>query len=69
VHSVTAVISSIGVFCGSSSQVAAIYREAAAALGTAIARRGLRLVYGGGRIGLMGLLRTPRSPLAAESSG
>ena len=56
VHSVPAVISSIGVFCGSSSQVAALYREAAAALGTAIARRGLRLVYGGGRIGLMGLL-------------
>jgi len=56
VHSVAAVISSIGVFCGSSSQVAAIYRDAAADLGTALARRGLRLVYGGGRIGLMGIL-------------
>ncbi len=49
-------ISSLGVFCGSSSRVAAVYREAAAALGVAIAARGWRLVYGGGRIGLMGLL-------------
>jgi uncharacterized protein (TIGR00730 family) len=50
------VISSLCVFCGSSSRVAAVYREAAAELGAAIARRGLRLVYGGGRVGLMGLL-------------
>ena len=50
------VISSLCVFCGSSGRVAAVYREAAAELGAAIARRGLRLVYGGGRIGLMGLL-------------
>ena len=49
-------ISSLCVFCGSSGRVAAVYREAAAELGAAIARRGLRLVYGGGRIGLMGLL-------------
>ena len=48
-------ISSLCVFCGSSGRVAAVYREAAAELGAAIARRGLRLVYGGGRIGLMGL--------------
>jgi uncharacterized protein (TIGR00730 family) len=50
------VITSLCVFCGSSSHVGAVYREAAAELGAAIARRGLRLVYGGGRVGLMGLL-------------
>jgi uncharacterized protein (TIGR00730 family) len=50
------VISSLCVFCGSSSRVAAIYRQAAAELGAAAARRGLRLVYGGGRIGMMGVL-------------
>ena len=32
------------------------YREAATALGTAIGRVGAELVYGGGRIGLMGLV-------------
>lgn len=33
-----------------------MYRQAAVDLGVAVARRGLRLVYGGGRIGLMGVL-------------
>jgi uncharacterized protein (TIGR00730 family) len=47
---------SVCVFCGSSGKVAEPYRRAAADLGTAVARRGWRLVYGGGRIGLMGLL-------------
>jgi uncharacterized protein (TIGR00730 family) len=50
------VISSLCVFCGSSSRVDAVYRRAAVDLGAATARRGLRLVYGGGRIGLMGVL-------------
>jgi uncharacterized protein (TIGR00730 family) len=44
------------VFCGSSSRVASVYQQAAAELGASVARRGLRLVYGGGRIGLMGVL-------------
>ena len=48
--------SAIGVFCGSSSRVGDAHRRAAAELGTAIAARGVRLVYGGGRIGLMGVL-------------
>ena len=47
---------SVCVFCGSSSRVADVHRAAAAELGTLIAARGLRLVYGGGRIGLMGVL-------------
>jgi uncharacterized protein (TIGR00730 family) len=46
----------IGVFCGSSSRVAPAHRDAAAALGREIGVRGLRLVYGGGKIGLMGIL-------------
>lgn len=49
-------VRSIGVFCGSSSRVAEAHREAARELGREIAARGLRLVYGGGDIGLMGLL-------------
>src|SRR5258706_11230850 len=42
------------VFAGSSGSVEAKYLEAARALGTAIARRGMGMVYGGGAVGLMG---------------
>jgi uncharacterized protein (TIGR00730 family) len=44
------------VYCGSSGAVAAPYRDAASELGTRLAAAGIGLVYGGGRIGLMGLL-------------
>ncbi len=46
----------VAVFCGSSFGGDPIYRQAAEALGTGLARAGIRLVYGGGRIGLMGTL-------------
>jgi hypothetical protein len=49
-------MNAICVFCGSSSRVAEPYRQAASRLGEAIGAAGMRLVYGGGRIGLMGLL-------------
>ena len=42
------------VFAGSSSGARDSYRDAAAALGTAIAERGMGLVYGGASVGLMG---------------
>ena len=47
---------SIGVFCGSNTGAGAAYAAAARALARAIAGRHLRLVYGGGSIGLMGVL-------------
>lgn len=50
------ILRSVCVFCGSSSRVAEVHRRAATELGAAIAAAGLRLVYGGGKIGLMGLL-------------
>jgi uncharacterized protein (TIGR00730 family) len=46
----------VAVFCGSSFGHAPVFREAAVALGDGLARAGMRLVYGGGRIGLMGAL-------------
>jgi uncharacterized protein (TIGR00730 family) len=46
----------IGVFCGSSSGVNALYTEAARAVGRLLCRRGVELVYGGGNLGLMGVL-------------
>jgi uncharacterized protein (TIGR00730 family) len=44
----------ICVFCGASSGRRAAYGEAARLLGTAAASRGIGVVYGGGRVGLMG---------------
>ena len=45
---------SVCVFCGSGSGSDPAYAEAARATGLALARAGLALVYGGGRVGLMG---------------
>lgn len=42
------------VFCGSSPGASPIYLRIAAKIGEVIAERGLGLVYGGGRVGLMG---------------
>lgn len=42
------------VFCGSREGSRPAYAEAARNMGREIARRGLGLVYGGGRVGLMG---------------
>ena len=43
-------------FAGSSPGVRLEYRAAALALGGALAARGMGLVYGGARVGLMGVL-------------
>jgi uncharacterized protein (TIGR00730 family) len=48
------VLRSICVFCGSRPGAAPQHLDAAAQLGAAIARAGIRLVYGGGDQGLMG---------------
>lgn len=47
---------SLCVYCGSSARVDERYKTAAATLGGLIAARGLQLVYGGGRVGLMGIV-------------
>jgi uncharacterized protein (TIGR00730 family) len=44
------------VFCGSNSGAREAYAEAAREVGRAIAERGLRLVYGGSKVGLMGVV-------------
>jgi hypothetical protein len=49
-------ISSVTVFCGSSDAVDRKYFDAAGELGEKMARRGWRLIYGGGSVGLMGVL-------------
>lgn len=47
-------IASVCVYCGSSLGANPRHTEAARHLGTQLAAHGIRLVYGGGRIGLMG---------------
>lgn len=44
------------VFCGSSVGSNPAYAEAAVTLGALLARRGIGLVYGGGNVGLMGVI-------------
>lgn len=51
------------VFCGSRPGASARFAAVAAELGAGVARRGWRLVYGGGEVGLMGV--TARAALAA----
>ena len=46
----------ICVFCGSSPGVRPEYADAARAMGRALAEREIGLVYGGGRVGLMGIV-------------
>jgi uncharacterized protein (TIGR00730 family) len=50
------VIQSVCVFCGSAFGARPSYSRAAEELGVALARAGLTLVYGGGKLGLMGIV-------------
>jgi uncharacterized protein (TIGR00730 family) len=46
----------LAVFCGSQMGNDPVYREAAHELGSAISQHGWGLVYGGGKVGLMGVV-------------
>ena len=47
---------SVCVYCGSSMGTKEVYRHAAESMGRELVSRGLRLVYGAGSVGLMGVL-------------
>lgn len=49
-------IHSLAVFCGSRVGINPAYAEAGRTLGTGLAQAGIRLVYGGGCIGIMGVV-------------
>lgn len=49
-------IKSVCVYCGSSSKTELTFQTAAFELGKALATAGIQLVYGGGQLGLMGLV-------------
>ncbi len=46
----------VAVFCGSRSGISAAFHSAAATLGRGLAEAGVGVVYGGGQVGLMGVL-------------
>jgi hypothetical protein len=49
-------LNSVCVFCGSNPGASPDYADAARRFGRILAERGLRLVYGGGHVGLMGVM-------------
>lgn len=59
----------ICVYCGSSDSVHPDYLAAARRMGAALARRGLALVYGGGKTGLMGAVADGALASGGEAIG
>jgi uncharacterized protein (TIGR00730 family) len=49
-------LSAVAVYCGSNLGNDPAYAAAAGSLGRTLAKRGIRLVYGGGQVGLMGVV-------------
>ena len=60
---------SVCVFCGSNPGNDPVYAEAARAMGAEIARRGMVLVYGGGAVGLMGIVADAALAAGGEVHG
>jgi uncharacterized protein (TIGR00730 family) len=65
----TCIMNYVCVFCGASSGARPSYTAAAQAVGRALAQRGLGLVYGGGKVGLMGALADAALAAGAEVIG
>lgn len=63
------VINWVCVFCGSRSGKHPAYAESAQEVGRALARRGWGLVYGGGRVGMMGAVATTTLEAGGEVVG
>ncbi|MGZ8351040.1 MAG: LOG family protein [Allosphingosinicella sp.] len=59
----------LAVYCGSSIGTDPAYAETARALGVEMALRGIGLVYGGGRLGLMGVVADAVMEAGGEAHG
>lgn len=57
------------VFCGSSPGYDPVHADAARALGAALGAAGIDLVYGGGRVGLMGIVADSAMAAGAKAYG
>ncbi len=62
-------IKRVCVFCGSSPGARPAYAEAAAALAQSLVARGITIVYGGGNVGLMGVLADTARAAGGEVIG
>jgi hypothetical protein len=62
-------MTSVCVFCGSNAGSDPAYVAAAQAVGTGLAQRGVRVVYGGGRVGMMGALADAARAAGGEVIG
>jgi uncharacterized protein (TIGR00730 family) len=62
-------LSSICVYCGSSTGADPVFAEAARRLGTTLAQHHITLVYGGGAVGLMGVLADAALAAGGEVQG
>jgi len=60
---------SVCVFCGSNPGHDPVYAAGARAMGAEIAKRGLTLVYGGGAVGLMGIVANAALDAGGEVHG
>jgi uncharacterized protein (TIGR00730 family) len=63
------VVKNICVYCGANAGITPQYAEAARALGQALVARNLSLVYGGGNVGLMGIIADEVLRLGGEVTG
>ena len=64
-----ATVTSLCVYCASSIRVDDVYKNAATELGQLLGERGIRLVFGGGRVGLMGLMADAAMKAGGEVVG
>jgi len=62
-------VKAICVYCGANAGVNPVYAEAARALGRALVENNLSLVYGGGKVGLMGVIADEVLRLGGEVTG
>ena len=62
-------LSSICVFCGSNPGANPAYLEAAEIVGRGLAQRGVRIVYGGAKLGMMGALAEAARGAGGEVTG
>ena len=62
-------MNNICVFCGSNSGSAPIYTQAAQELGALLVERQIQLIYGGGNVGLMGIIANHMLSLGGKVVG
>ncbi|MBU0800017.1 MAG: TIGR00730 family Rossman fold protein [Alphaproteobacteria bacterium] len=62
-------LKTVCVYCGSANAVKELYRDAAREAGTLLGQRGLDVVYGGGHVGLMGIVADAALAAGAQVTG